>query len=127
MASGAPVKRTNIRRWFTIVSITVVGTILAYFLLIEPLTPLGIQQRHMAEAKAHVPAIQRELAQDRRFRAVQVEVTTAMDGGIELCGCVASEADFADLKRIVEATAPPRPIRWSVNVIPPDVFEEMFP
>jgi hypothetical protein len=81
----------------------------------------------MAEAKAHVPAIQRELAQDRRFRAVQVEVTTAMAGGIELSGRLASEADFADLKRIVEATSPPGPIRWSVKVIPSDAFEEMFP
>ena len=114
-------------RWFAIVVITVAGTVVAYFWFIEPLTPYGIQQRHMAEARRHLPAIRDKIVGLRRFRAINVEVTTAADGGIWIFGKLASESDYEDLKKAVDSTSPPRPARWEVEILPPNLFDEMYP
>jgi hypothetical protein len=85
--------------------------------------PRNSQAINMDKAREHLPIIQKRLDEDARFKKVQLYVYTGLDGAIGVSGDVDTEEVFQDLKCIVEATDPPRPVYWSVGRLIGDRWE----
>jgi hypothetical protein len=88
----------------------------AVAILIRPYTGAGLQQRNMAAAEQHLPAIQSVLSNNAQYANVTAEVWTGSGGGIAMRGTVKSANDVAQLKRDVQATSPPSSVTWFVRL-----------
>jgi hypothetical protein len=74
----------------------------------------GQQARHMARAADHIKLLQPRLAQDSRFRDIQLMPYTAEGGSLMIQGEVASDADRSDLERVVRDSHPPVKVVFGV-------------
>jgi hypothetical protein len=83
-----------------------------YWQWLEARQAVQQQIKNMELAEAHLPALRRAIAGDRRFRDVTVSVGDAFDGCFVVLANVETEQAMDDLRRLLEATNPPRPIWW---------------
>ncbi len=60
--------------------------------------------------------VRKLLKSDPRFRAVDAGLYLEFNDSLGLEGSVKTETDLAELRRIVEATKPPKPVHWKVRV-----------
>jgi hypothetical protein len=71
-------------------------------------------EKNVELAKAHVPIIEKAIEADSRFKDVLVCYGKINHGGISICARLEKEAYLPDLKRLVDATRPPRPVEYSL-------------
>src|SRR6266852_4621385 len=64
------------------------------------------QTRNLVIADRYVRTMSPILLQDSRFLGVRVSTFTGADGSVVIDGRVASDADFSDLKRVIEQSQP---------------------
>jgi hypothetical protein len=74
------------------------------------------KERKMAPIKAHWDRIRKLLENNPRFIAVHPFIDHGDPPTVGIEGNVESEEDLNELKRLVEATEPPQPLRWTVRV-----------
>jgi hypothetical protein len=101
----------SIVRWFKIISITIVLTLLA-FRIYAPFAP-NPQGERREKAKPYLPLVEEVLAKDSRFANVKAEIN--YDGAILLSGRVRSNQDYWDLKDAVKAKSLPLLVLWSID------------
>ncbi|MBI3409145.1 MAG: hypothetical protein HY040_12430 [Planctomycetes bacterium] len=105
-------------RWLKIVVLTIAGTVIVFHFVLYPYVFRDSQDKNMEIAETHLPVIRMAVEGDSRFSEVKPYVYTGMDGAIGVGGCVKSEEDMTNLRRLVAETHPPRPVHWSVRVMP---------
>jgi hypothetical protein len=110
-------------RWAKIIGITVAATLLGIYIY-YPYSPGGSQQKNMKLAREHLPRVLPIISADSRFARVTAEEYTGNGGSLVLRGRVRAEQDLAELKRQVEATAPPVRVTWFVLVVPPELDDD---
>ena len=89
----------------------------AVLIALFPFSPTGQQLRNLAAARKHAHNIQPQLNNDTRFRHVRVGGYTGGGGMFWVFGTVSTDADFAELKRMITATKPPVAVYWEVRVL----------
>jgi hypothetical protein len=72
--------------------------------------------KNLATVEAYLPQLRQRIVRDARFKGIQVWAYTGLDGAVGVGGWVPSEESLAELKKMVESTAPPRPVYWTVKV-----------
>lgn len=79
------------------------------------------QRKVLAPIESHLERVRSIVHQDQRYGAVHPYLHCGAGGkilGVGLEGSVKTEADLADLRRLVEETNPPEPVQWAVRVGP---------
>jgi hypothetical protein len=99
------------------VSMAVLLTLLAAVLVWLPFTPGFWQWRNLALAEAHVSKVREALDVDSRFKDLEVAADPELDGSVSVSG-ILPPGTTVELKRLVEATHPPRPVLWQVTEHP---------
>ena len=103
--------------------ITVLGAAAVVFLVQEYGFPQ--QVRNMAAADRHIPFLLPMLQKDSRFTNIIVHTFTGANGSLLVTGELLSEDALRDLKRVVEASKPPVAVLYHVDVIPPELLQEL--
>jgi hypothetical protein len=101
----------RIVRWFKIISITIVATVVTIHLF-YPYAP-NPQVERRQRAKPYLPVVEEVLAKDSRFANVKAEVN--YDGAILVSGKVRSYQEYLDLKDAVRAKSLPLLVLFSVD------------
>ena len=97
----------------------------AAVLLIQQFGPFPRQMRNMAAAEQHIQTLRPMLQQDARFTNIALHPFTGAGGSLSVSGELLSDKDLADLKQIVATSKPPVEIFYRVNVIPPELQDEL--
>jgi hypothetical protein len=74
----------------------------------------GQQRRHMDRAAEYIKVLKPVLAQDARFREIELYPYTGEGGSLMVQGEVASDADRVDLERMVRDSKPPVKVVFGV-------------
>jgi hypothetical protein len=111
------------RRWVTIIAATIAITLAAYAVY-YPYSPAAVQARNMRAAEAFIPTARASLANDPRFGHVKLYPYTGDGGALGIRGAVRT-GDLAELKKRIEAAAPPVAVRWHVEEIDEPLYSEL--
>jgi hypothetical protein len=76
------------------------------------------QERKMAPVRAHWERVSELVYNNPKFEEVYPYIDREHGPKVGLEGRVKSDEDLAELRRLVEATAPPQPVYWDVSVAP---------
>jgi hypothetical protein len=71
-----------------------------------------------ARVSSHLKQVRELIRNDPRFGAVDASLYLEYNNSVGLEGSVKTEADLNDLRRLVEAMNPPKPVHWKVRVSP---------
>jgi hypothetical protein len=72
--------------------------------------------QNYVRAVSNLEQVRKLLKSDPRFGAVDAGLYLEFNNSLGLEGSVKTDTDLADLRRIVEATKPPKPVHWKVHV-----------
>jgi hypothetical protein len=74
------------------------------------------QERHMRQARAHLPAVTQAISARPEFGHVTAGVGTGSGGSILVAGRVESQRDLESLRERIASTRPPVTVTYSVSV-----------
>ena len=83
-----------------------------------PFSPGGRQGANMRRAERHIQTVRPQVAADPRFANVRLAPFTAQGGSLLVSGTVATKADAAALRELVEQSGPPVEMAFRVIVYP---------
>jgi hypothetical protein len=101
---------TRTKVWFSLL-VFAAGVAVYY-----PYSPGGRQSRNMRRAEQHIELIRPRIAADPRFARVRLGPFTADEGSLGVSGGVATQADLAALRAIIDASNPPVTVNYYVGV-----------
>jgi len=102
----------------TITLIAVGG--IAFVLITQYFGPSASQGKNMALARAHATRLQPQVRSDSRFGDISLNANTGDGGSLWVYGSLTSEQESNDLRRVVEASHPPVPVRYDIRMVPPE-------
>jgi hypothetical protein len=101
--------------------ITVVAIVgIAFVLVTRHFGPAARQADNLALARAHAARLQPQVRNDVRFADISLGANTGDGGSLWVYGSLASQQESNDLRRVVEASLPPVPVRYDLRMVPPD-------
>jgi hypothetical protein len=103
--------------------LTVLAAVAVWFLVQQFGYPR--QRANMAAADKHIPILLPMLQKDSRFTNITVHTFTGANGSLFIAGELPAESDLRDLKQMVEASKPPVAVVYHVDIIPPELLQEL--
>jgi hypothetical protein len=106
------VAATSVRRWLTIITVTVVGTYAVFWGAIYPRSGAYHQAANMAMAERGLTRVAEMLAAEPRWANIRAAVHPGQYGSLALAGHVASDGDLCRLMRAVAERQLSVPVNW---------------
>ena len=99
-----------------IVVLAIVG--IALVLITRYFGPAARQADNLALARAHAAQLQPQVRGDARFANISLGANTGDGGSLWVYGSITTEQQSNDLRRLVESSHPPVPVRYDLRMVP---------
>ena len=101
-----------------IVLVAIVGVAVVF--LTRHFGPAASQEKNLEAAREHASRLEPDIRRDSRFADIRLGAYTGDGGCLWVRGFLTSDQQSNELSRLVEASHPPVPVRYDIQILPPE-------